>query len=95
MSSSFTNLPNFGATAGEVQDLVDDTIAAHEAAVNPHPTYTTAAELATALVPLSGDTASRPGGTPVAGFFYFDTDLSQPIWALGDGSWVDATGTPV
>lgn len=41
----------------------------------------------------SGTTAERPTGIN-AGFQYFDTDLTKPIWYSGSG-WVDATGTTV
>jgi len=41
----------------------------------------------------NGNTASRPSA-PSIGQFYFDTDLSKPIWYSGS-NWVDATGTAV
>lgn len=42
----------------------------------------------------SGSTSNRPTDT-VAGYFYFDTTLGQPIWSKGDGSWVDGVGSSV
>lgn len=44
------------------------------------------------VVGASGPTAKRPVLGPAdAGFMYFDTDLSMPIWWDGTG-WVDGNG---
>jgi hypothetical protein len=43
----------------------------------------------------AGTTSNRPSGTQKAGYRYFDTTLTKPIWAKGDGTWVDATGASV
>ena len=42
------------------------------------------------VVPLFGDTASRPSGA-ATGLMYFNTDLGYPIWFNGS-NWVNATG---
>lgn len=42
----------------------------------------------------SGVTANRPLFMP-AGFIYFDTTLSCPVWADGIGGWVNGTGATV
>lgn len=43
----------------------------------------------------TGTTAQRPTNGIYAGFQYFDTTLSKPIWFDGNSSWVDATGATV
>ena len=45
------------------------------------------------LLPANGTSISRPAVTDI-GSFYFDTDLTKPIWWDGI-NWVDATGTIV
>ncbi len=53
--------PGGGITSGEAQTLIDDSIADHEAAVNPHPGY---------LTPAEGDAAYQPlDEVPVFAFF--------------------------
>ena len=48
----------------------------------------------TALQPTGSITKNRPEDAQLYSIF-FDTTLNKPIWFVGKGVWVDATGTPV
>lgn len=61
VSSSTTVTVSAGVSQSAAQTLIDASVAAHVAAADPHPTYTTAAELAAAVGAHEADTTNVHG----------------------------------